>query len=133
MRFQTKKKEDLEKIGGKAFAAMVSKMRKDFMKRWPSSVEIVTEKPAFYLSDGDMLRTFAVDLSTMEIKGERYSGSGDTVLYHVGEQLGEGGVPGLPENGALAFVNTYASAQNHPWTLTVVTKAPEKFKQLEVR
>ena len=121
-----KKVADLEVIFGAKLAKTVKGFRRSFMKRLPFSVDLCEVKPAFYLGDnGDMLRCYAVNLETGELLGERYCGSADTAIQHP-EQFNE--TAKAPENHALFFVNTFGSASNHPWTLTVVS--PNITKQL---
>jgi hypothetical protein len=126
MSVDCKKKEDVEKALGKSLANNLLKAaRKGFMKRVPFSITFTDSKPQFYLDNGDMLKAYAFDMQG-NLLGEAYCGSGDTVLHHAGVQLGEG--QKAPQGVIVAFVNTYASSSNHPWSLTIVTN--ELIKQI---
>jgi hypothetical protein len=122
---QIKKLADLEKVFGKKLTKTVKGFRKAYMKRTPFSVTLTEVKPSFALGDGDMLRCYAVNLTTGEVIGERYCGSGASEMNHP-ELFNE--TAKAPENHALIFVESYASSSNHPWTITVVS--PNITKQL---
>lgn len=124
MNVSIKKKADLEATLGKNLANSLLKAgRKKFMKMLPMSVDFKESKPKFYLDNGDMLRAYAFDLEG-NLLGEAYCGSGDTVMHHAGVQLGEG--QAAPKGVIVAFINTYASSQNHPWSLTIVSSDLQK-------
>jgi hypothetical protein len=124
MKVSVKKKAELEAVLGKKLANnLLKSARKGFMKMLPFQVEFVESKPKFYLDNGDMLKAYAFDLEG-NLLGEAYCGSGDTVMHHSGAQLGEG--QKAPEGTIVAFVNTYASSQNHPWVLTIVSNDLQK-------
>jgi hypothetical protein len=125
MEVKIKNKADLESVLGKTLTSNFMKVaRKEFMKTKPMSVNFSETKPKFYLDNGDMLRAYLVDIETSQVLAEAYCGSGDTVLFHAGVQLGEG--QRVPDGQAILFVNTYASSQKHPWFLYVVTNNFQK-------
>ena len=112
-------KADVERVLGGDFARSLLKIRTAHMKRLPSTIYFTESKPSFALSDGDVLHAYGVNLKTGEITGERYCGSGDSVMLHP-EQHSEGGE--APSGFALVFVHCYWNGKNMSWAATVVSK-----------
>lgn len=113
-----KTKKDLESCLGKKITEQILSKKRHGMKRVPSWVHFRKYKPQFCLDNGDLLYAYAFD-AYGELVGEKYCGSGDSVIHHQFEQLAEG--QEAPENSIIIFVTIFASSRNSPWSLDVVT------------
>jgi len=114
-----KVKADLVRaLGSNLATTVLGFRRKDSYRRLPSSVAFARQKPTFYLNDGGTLDSYAVNLATGEVLGERYCGSQDTACNHP-EQFA--GFDATPQDHALVFVETFCNGKNTSWMLTVVS------------
>lgn len=114
-----KKIADMEMVFGKQLARAILGLRGQCERAKPTGVTLTSEKPQWFLNDGDTLEAHGIDLVNGKILFKHYCGSGDTAVFHP-EQLSEGYCP--PENFALLFKKTYWNGSDFSWHLTVVTK-----------
>ncbi len=117
-------KAQLIEMFGKNVANTVLSFRSKSMKRSPSSVSFVDKKPAFYVNDGGTLHGYVVDLETGKVLHEKYCGSGDTVMCHLGDMFAVG--QQAAGNIAVMYVETAWNGRNHSWFLTVVSSCLTK-------
>lgn len=124
MRVRIKTVADFENAVGKPIArnllAILKQEGKTEYKKVPSGISFVSEKPRFYLGDGQTLTAYLFDLSSGKMLSRMYCGSGDTAINHTMHQLSEGSKS--KDGFAVFFLETYYAGNGKTgWTLTVVS------------
>lgn len=115
---EIKKIADLENIFGKKLAAAIIKeCRGEDMMAKPRRVGFYSEKPAYYLNDGDVLDFYAVNIEAQTIVGHHFAGSADSAINHP-EQFTMG--QKVTGDAVLAVVS-YWNGRNTSWTIDVIS------------